>query len=377
MQRSMSEGRGVVAFLVVVCLAACGPRGAGTPAPPAANGDPLIVSLAQTNAKVEQFQFSPDGRQIVYVSAKNGEYDLWVMAADGTGAHPITAGNHVYQAFDGPTITPEWSPDGQWISYVSRGEIHLVRPDGSAPPTNISYGQGGLKPLWTADSRWLISTPGGESVGAFGQIIRLRADIPSGPVDATRLTDEPFGHGDPRPSPDGRLVAFTSNRPATPGAARQNGVWVMPVDGGIPRLVAANVSSPRWSPDGRRLLVTSVQPSGWRNIGIVDVASGGLTMITESSWDEGNPQWSPDGQWVAYVANQRWNLHLMKVRASGGTPQALTTAPGVNGGWGRPARCAERFAGRPTAAPSSTHTWTLRPAAICGAFLPRVARRDG
>jgi dipeptidyl aminopeptidase/acylaminoacyl peptidase len=301
--------------------------------PKAKPGGPLIDLFAQTNAKVEQFQYSPDGTQIVYVSAKNGNYDLWVMKADGSGAHAITARNPVYQAFDGPTITPEWSPDGRWIAYISRGETYLLRPDGSAPPVNVSYGKGGLRPLWTADSRWLISTPGGEYVSGYGQIIRLRGAIPSGAIDATLLTDEPFGHSDPRPSPDGRLVAFTSSRPGTPGGPRQSGIWVMPAAGGSPRLLAAGIGSPRWSPDGQKLAFTVTQPSGWRNIGVVDLASGDRRMLTDSAWDEGNAQWSPDGHWIVYVANKRWNFHLMKIALDGGAPQQLTSAPGINGGW--------------------------------------------
>ena len=81
------------------------------------------------------------------------------------------------------------------------------------------------------------------------------------------------------------------------------------------------------------MLFTVTQPSGWRNIGVVDVATGERRMLTNSMWDEGNPQWSPDGRWIAYVANIRWNLHLMSVPADGGMPKQLTTGPGINGGW--------------------------------------------
>jgi Tol biopolymer transport system component len=73
--------------------------------------------------------------------------------------------------------------------------------------------------------------------------------------------------------------------------------------------------------------------SGWRNIGVIDVETGAMRMLTRSSWDETNPQWSPDGRSIAYVANKRWNFHVMKVSVDGGPPQQLTQRDGINGGF--------------------------------------------
>ena len=51
-------------------------------------------------------------------------------------------------------------------------------------------------------------------------------------------------------------------------------------------------SSPRWSPDSEKIAFVS-NKSGWRNIGLIDVASGEVRSLTTSEWDENNPQWSP------------------------------------------------------------------------------------
>jgi dipeptidyl aminopeptidase/acylaminoacyl peptidase len=65
----------------------------------------------------------------------------------------------------------------------------------------------------------------------------------------------------------------------------------------------------------------------------VDAATGTRTMLTSDAWDNGNPQWAPDGRSIAYVANKNWNFVLMKVPAGGGAAQALTDRPGVNAGF--------------------------------------------
>ncbi len=59
-------------------------RGATYSEDPNLPNDPLIDSLAQTNAKVEQFELSPSGQQIAYVSAESGGFDLWVCDIDGS-----------------------------------------------------------------------------------------------------------------------------------------------------------------------------------------------------------------------------------------------------------------------------------------------------
>ncbi|MBI4522081.1 MAG: S9 family peptidase [Gemmatimonadetes bacterium] len=321
------------AFFGLALVTACAPT---AQEPVATQDDAFIDLLAQTNAKVEQFQLSPDGTQIAYASAQNGSLDIWVMNADGSNARALT---DFYPDAEGE---PRWSPDGRWILYSARvcgtacwTEIFLVRPDGSAPPVNISYGRAGGGPVWMPDGESIVYARGGAS--GQTQIAIAPGQIPGGAIDARFLSHPSYSSSGPQVSPDGQWIAFTSDRSGKNDRKRMD-IWLVPSRGGPERLLTPNTPEsyeyfPTWSPDGRQIAFVSNR-SRWRNVGVIDVASGDVRMLTESAWDEYNPQWSPDGQWIAYVANQDWDFHLMKVAAHGGTPQQLTERTGVSGGFG-------------------------------------------
>ena len=295
-------------------------------------GDELIERLAETNAKVEQFRFSPDGRQIAYVSSKNGSSDIWVMNADGSHARAITDAHPEAEA------DPQWSPDGQWIAYVTRHcgtdcwtDIFMTKADGSTAPIDLTYGRGGPHPRWTPDGQSIVFVRYYGDNG-FSQVGIVPAKIPYGRPQVKFLTDWPANAGEPQVSPDGKWIAMTTTFSERPGHPPVSGIWRVPIEGGRPRLLVANADTPQWSPDGTKLAFVAADGE-WRNIGVLDVTSGARTMLTRDVWDNGNPKWSPDGESIAFVANKQWNLHLMRVSSRGGASQQLTDRPGVTAGW--------------------------------------------
>ena len=321
--------------MATLLVGACGGPGA-VPAGGGAGDKPpdaeFINLLARTNAKIEQFQFSPDGRRIAYASLRNGSSDIWVMNADGTNAHAIT------DSYPEAETEPQWSPDGQWIAYVTRhcgtgcwSEIFMTKADASTPPINLSYGLGGPNPRWTPDGKSIVFVRYYGNNG-FSQIAVLKTDIPYGRPAIRYPTNSPGNEDDPQVSPDGKSLAFTAGRSERANGPRVNGIWVMPLVGGDARLIVESADTPQWSPDSSKIAFVSVKGE-WRNIGVVSVASREVKMLTDDQWDDGNPKWSPDGRSVAYVANKKWNLYLMKVAAGGGAPQQLTNQAGVSGGF--------------------------------------------
>lgn len=126
------------------------------------------------------------------------------------------------------------------------------------------------------------------------------------PEDIGRLV----GVSDPRVSPDGAHVAFVVTRVDLPGNRYRSAVWVAPADGSAPaRPLTADdrrASSPRWSPDGTRLAVTTSPDDGDAALEVVPFGAPGETYRV-CSRDEGirDVAWSPDGSRLAFVSRVR------------------------------------------------------------------------
>jgi len=108
--------------------------------------------------------WSPDGRELVYAAPPggSGEYDLWRIAADGSG-EPFRITTSPATDF-----APAWSPDGRWIAYQtdtgSRWELWIVQPDGSAAHRVSPSGADGVWAAWTPTGLLAWSGPAGISV---------------------------------------------------------------------------------------------------------------------------------------------------------------------------------------------------------------------
>ncbi len=85
-------------------------------------------------------------------------------------------------------------------------------------------------------------------------------------------------------------------------------------------------NSPAFSPDGRRMAVSSTRDNG-SQIWVSNPDGSGATALTRlrSGVTVGSPQWSPDGQWIAFDARVDNNPDVWVVAASGGEPRRLTT----------------------------------------------------
>ncbi|HEX2068660.1 MAG TPA: S9 family peptidase, partial [Actinomycetota bacterium] len=179
------------------------------------------------------------------------------------------------------------------------------------------------------------------------------------------FTSGPKRDADPRWSPDGRQLAFTSNRH---GDASQ--LYVMPVDGGEPRKLTdtkESIQMPVWSPDGTRLAFISRVPAseyeekddkkraprrikrlqyklddeGWtfdrpKQLFVVSAdGSGEAKQLTEGDYEHDQPAWSPDGTKIAFSSarHEDWDVTLIQdvyvVGADGGEPERITASDGA------------------------------------------------
>ena len=107
--------------------------------------------------------YSPDGRQIVFESDREGSQELYVMNADGSGVHRVSG------ADGGRYSTPVWSPRGDYIAFTKqlsgRFLIGVMRPDGSGERI-LTEGYHNEGPTWAPNGRVLMFFR--ESQGASG-----------------------------------------------------------------------------------------------------------------------------------------------------------------------------------------------------------------
>jgi len=139
------------------------------------------------------------------------------------------------------------------------------------------------------------------SVAADGEHIWVK-QLPAGPL--TRLTVGSSANSRPVWAPDGRRVAYVSNR------SGGRNLWIQRADGGSPaESLYANtrqVDEVSWAPDGKTLVVR-IGSGGVGTRDIVSITTGADTPprpLVATRFDEFGTDLSPDGRWLAYVSNE-------------------------------------------------------------------------
>src|SRR3989442_1267839 len=212
--------------------------------------------------------------KIAFVSGRDGDFEIYVMNADGTDQTRLTNA----LGFD---WHPSWSPDGTKIAFDSERdgdfEIYVMNADGT---------------------------------------------------DQTRVTHSPIVDGhptlavDPSWSPDGTKIAFESNRYNNV----HTDIYVMNADGtNVTRLTftpATIDDGPSWSPDGTKIAYSN---SG---IWVMNADGTNQTRLTTSSVNDKEPSWSPDGTMIAFANVGERNIYAMN--ADGTNPTRLTNTTSTN-----------------------------------------------
>jgi tricorn protease-like protein len=259
------------------------------------------------------------GRHIVFTSDQDGNREIYMMNADGSGVTRLT--NNAASDYD-----PSWSPDGTRIVFESdrdgSGEIHILNADGSVINLTNNPAEDG-DPSWSPDGMHIAfrSDRDGDC-----EICMMHTDG-SG---VTQLTDNPASDSDPSWSPDGTRIVFGSDRD-------DNGeIYVLNADGSVRNMTnnPAGDWGPSWSPDGTRITFYSDR-DGNREIYMMNADGSGVTRLTNSPANDYYPSWSPDGTRIVFESDRDGNGEIYVLNADGSV-RNLTNNPANDSGpsWG-------------------------------------------
>jgi len=258
--------------------------------------------------------------RMVYVKVRNlapGKRQYQLTIADSDGYRP-----KVMKRSTAPILSPAWSPDGKQLAYVSFEKGHAavfvqrIRDGKSVVAANYPGINGA--PAWSPDGSRLAMTLSRDGNSEI-YILHLKSRR------LQRLTRNTAIDTEPAWSPDGRSLIFTSDRGGKPQIYR-----VAVAGGSVKRITFAGRYNARasWSPDGKKLVMVTDQGQGaGYQVATLELATKTLTILSDGRLDE-SPSFAPNGSMILYAAQLARRGVLHEVSADGRVTQALTSQRG-------------------------------------------------
>ena len=276
----------------------------------------LLAGCSEPNQPLSPKSYAPQLSQtaanggagkITFQSNRNGNFDIFVMNADGSGVTQLTS--HPFDEY-----LPLFSPDGSRIVF---GRCHgicdivVINADGSGERTILNDGFPGA---WSPDGNRIVVAwdDGLYVINADGSgLVRV--------LGPDFVTDW---------SPDGRQLMIVSNRDG------DYELYATPLDGSPVTKLTDNTADDNagtgWSPDGSRIVFNSNRGGAGQDVYVMNADGSGVTQLTPNDgFDDTGPVWSPDATQIAFESNRAGDEQIFVMNVDGSDVRQLTFDSGV------------------------------------------------
>jgi dipeptidyl aminopeptidase/acylaminoacyl peptidase len=290
---------------------------------------PLTINKLYMTRAIGDSAWSPDGKQIAFISNISGRNNLWIVPAEGGWPTQLTVS-------DQRQANPAWSPKGRWIAYTSdtdgneQWDIFLVSPrDGQIVNLTNTPEISEENPAWSPDGEKLAySVKPKDSPNYEINVIEV---MTKKITPLTANTPAEWSNANPIWSRDGKWIVFTSQN----AAGKDSNVFIADVGTGkatnlTPHEGEHNFFATGISPDGKTVLITSNAGNGYNNAALLDVATKKITWLTSDKWEVSSGSFSPDGKHATWTANVDGNIELFVYDLALRRAHSLPLAPGLN-----------------------------------------------
>jgi dipeptidyl aminopeptidase/acylaminoacyl peptidase len=298
---------------------------------PTGGGDAIVMTAEDVSSSHPRW--SPDGKYLAFLSKRNeGKAEVWLLNRMGGEAQKLTDAIQDVDDFS-------WSPDSKRLALILRDpspeELAEAKTKDKEKPGSEDKDKKDAKgkkpktpPPFVID-RYRFKS---DMVGYLDHRRTHLYVIDMVTKAVVQITSGDFDDEEPAWSPDGKLLAFRSNR-STPDPDRtyDTNIWVVAADntdkGAHLTQVTTNPGSdaaPAWSPDGKWITyITQLDPKLFQYAThhvAVSPAGGGQAKVLTQAFDRMSryPRFSPDGQFIYFVADDDGTENLCRIPATGG-----------------------------------------------------------